>query len=140
MSNFQNPYTKIAWLERRLNAVESLVRKWITPNGIQSGGTTGGGTTVGVPAIHTHRGTGGGGTLDYKGTGTITAAATAVTITHGCGFTPTVQQIMITPSNNPTNDPGNMWVDTIGATTFAVNCRAVPGASTLTFGWRVSPT
>lgn len=60
MSNFQTPYSKIAWLERRLNAVESLLRKFISPNGIVSGGTT---ATVGVLEIHGHAGDGDGGII-----------------------------------------------------------------------------
>lgn len=65
MSNFQNPYQKIAWLERRLNALESMVRRVITPGGVVSGGTTGGITVVGVLEEHTHEGTGGGGDVGY---------------------------------------------------------------------------
>jgi hypothetical protein len=37
----------------------------------------------------------------------------------------------------PTADPGNIWVDTIGATNFTVNCRNDPGASNLDFGWHI---
>lgn len=140
MSNFQNPYQKISWLERRLNAVESMVRKFISPGGVTNTGTSGGPTVLGVIQTHNHRGTGGGGALDYKGTGEITALNTSVTITHGCGFTPTIQQITVTPSQNTTNAVGLWWVDTIGATTFAVNVAAAPGATTFKFGWRVSPT
>ena len=95
---------------------------------------------LGVIHTHTHRGTGAGGTLDFKGTGSIASGATSATVTHGCGFTPTLQQITVTLGENPTNDPGIIWVDTIGATTFQVNCRSDPGASNLDFGWRVSPT
>lgn len=71
------------------------------------------------------------------GTGAITSAATSVVITHRQPFTPSANEITITPTNNPTNDPGNIWVSAIGATTFTVNCRNAPGASTLTFAWRV---
>lgn len=90
--------------------------------------------------IHTHRGTGQGGTLDYKGTDSIASGSTSKAVTHGCGFTPTISQICITFSENPTNDPGNIWISAIGATTFTVNVRNDPGASNLDFGWRVSPT
>lgn len=63
MSNFQNPYTKISWLERRLNALESLVRNVIQPGGIrQDGGTT---YTVGVLQSHSHKGAGDGGLVTY---------------------------------------------------------------------------
>ena len=64
MSNFQTPYSKIAWLEARLKALESKVSKWITPNGIVSGGTTGV-TTTGVLTSHSHKGAGDGGLVTY---------------------------------------------------------------------------
>ena len=60
MSNFQNPYQKISWLERRLNALESLVRNVIQPGGIRS---TGSGNTVGVLETHSHQGSGDGGAI-----------------------------------------------------------------------------
>ena len=79
------------------------------------------------------------GQVSKSGTGTIANATTSVNVTHGCGYTPTIDQITITLAENPTNDPGIIWIDTIGATTFKVNCRADPGASNLDFGWKVSP-
>ncbi len=80
------------------------------------------------------------GVFDYSGTDTIADATTAKTVTHGAGFTPSLDQITVTLGENPTNDPGNIWIDTIGATTFDVNCRNDPGASGLDFSWRVHPT
>ena len=65
MSNFQNPYQKIAWLERRLNALESMVRRVIQPSGVVSTGTTGGPTIVGVTLVHDHSGAGEGGKVEY---------------------------------------------------------------------------
>ena len=73
------------------------------------------------------------------GTATIGSATTSVVVTHGYGATPTPGMIHITPTNSPTNDPGNMWVSAISATQFTVNCRNDPGASGLTFGWAVDP-
>lgn len=74
-----------------------------------------------------------------SGTGAIASGATiTANIAHGLQVTPTVQQFTITQSAATTNDPGNVFVDTIGATNFKVNCRADPGASTLAFGWRVN--
>lgn len=73
---------------------------------------------------------------ENSGTDTIAAANTAVVIAHGLAVTPTVDDIHITLAENPTNDIGLIWVDTIGAVNFTVNCRAVPGASALDFGWQ----
>lgn len=74
--------------------------------------------------------------FDRRGTAIITAAATSVTVTHGLDRTPNVQDIFVAPTNNPTNDPGNFYVTNVGATTFDISVRAVPGASTATFAWR----
>ena len=72
------------------------------------------------------------------GTGTIANGATSATITHGLDITPTLGMIRITLGENPSNTPGAIFVDTIGATTFQVNCENDPGASGLDFGWSVS--
>lgn len=69
------------------------------------------------------------------GTGTIASGTTAVTITHGLAVTPAAKDIFITPTANTTNDPGNIWVDTITATQFNLNCRVNPGASGMPFSW-----
>jgi len=77
------------------------------------------------------------GTIRTKGSATITAANTAVTVTHGAGVTPSINAIFVTPNNNTTAAVGLIWVDTIGATTFQINCAVAPGASTLVLGWTV---
>ncbi len=74
---------------------------------------------------------------ENTGTGTINSGSTSATVTHGLAETPPATAIRITLRENPTNDPGNIWIDTVGATTFAVNCRNNPGASNLDFAWRV---
>lgn len=71
-----------------------------------------------------------------KGTGSILSTNTAVTITHGLAYTPVAGDIVITPTENPTNTPGLIWVDTITSTQFNVNCENDPGASNLDFSWR----
>jgi len=73
---------------------------------------------------------------EKSGTGTITTAATSATITHGLDVTPTVDDISIIGAENPTNDVGTIWVDTLGATTFKVNVENVPGAGGFDFGWK----
>jgi hypothetical protein len=74
---------------------------------------------------------------ENSGTGSITSGSTSDVITHGCSFTPTAADITITLTENPTNTPGAIWVDTIGATYFTVNCENDPGASNLDFSWSV---
>lgn len=72
-----------------------------------------------------------------SGSSTITSGNTSVTVTHGAGYTPSANDIVVTPTNNPTNDPGWFWIDTIGVTTFALNVRSDPGVSGAIFSWRV---
>lgn len=72
---------------------------------------------------------------EASGTGSIASGTTSATVTHGLAETPPSTSIRITLLENPTADPGNIWVDTIGATTFKVNCRNNPGASNLDFAW-----
>jgi parallel beta-helix repeat protein len=73
---------------------------------------------------------------ENDGTGSIASGATTATVTHGLAVTPAAKDIRVVLTENPTNDPGIVWIDTIGATTFAVNCRSDPGASNLDFAWR----
>lgn len=74
---------------------------------------------------------------ENSGTGTINSGATSATITHGCSYTPTAKDITVTLTENPSNTPGAIWVDTITATQFNVNCENDPGASNLDFSWAV---
>lgn len=76
--------------------------------------------------------------LENAGTAVITAAATSVAVTHGLSRTPTAEEVVITPTNSPTTDPGNTWISALGATTFTLNCRTAPGATTATFSWRAA--
>ena len=73
----------------------------------------------------------------YKnnGTDTIAAAATSVTVTHKMHRTPAGGEIMLTMGESPTNDVRYVWLSAVGATTFQINCQAVPGASALDVHW-----
>ena len=72
-----------------------------------------------------------------SGTGSISSGATTDVITHGLGIAPAAKNITVTLTENPTNDPGIIWVDTITTTAFTVNCINDPGVSNLDFGWQV---
>ena len=74
---------------------------------------------------------------ENSGTDTIASGTTSKAFAHGCGYTPTAQDFTITLTENPTNSPGAIWVDTIGAANATVNCENDPGASNLDFGWAV---
>lgn len=73
---------------------------------------------------------------ENAGAATITNGNTSVTVTHGLAATPAAQDLHVTATNNPTNDPGHIWVDTITATQFNINCRTDPGASGLSLAWQ----
>ena len=74
---------------------------------------------------------------ENSGTATIASGATLVNVTHGLSYTPAAADIVVVATNNPTNDPGHIWVDTITSTQFRINCRADPGASGLNLSWSV---
>lgn len=73
---------------------------------------------------------------ENSGTGSIVSGTTSDVIAHGLSITPTIDDISITLAEDPTNSPGAIWVDTIGAANFTVNCENDPGVSNLDFGWR----
>jgi len=75
---------------------------------------------------------------EATGTGSITSGGTTDVITHGLGFTPTAADITITLTEDPTNTPGAIFVNTITSTQFTVNCENDPGASNLDFSWKAS--
>jgi hypothetical protein len=73
---------------------------------------------------------------ENSGTATIPSSSTSVVVTHGLSKTPTLKDIAVIIGANPTNDPGNIWVDTITSTQFTINCRNNPGASNLSLAWK----
>lgn len=73
---------------------------------------------------------------EASGTATINSGLTSVVITHGLSATPTLKDISVTFGENPTSDPGNIWISTITSTQFTINCRNDPGASSLDLAWR----
>jgi hypothetical protein len=84
------------------------------------------------------KGTSGSSYKNYQGAGadSIASGSTGKTVTHNLGFTPAAKHIVVTLTNNPTNDPGNIWISDITSTEFRVNCRSDPGASGLAFAWQ----
>jgi len=74
------------------------------------------------------------------GTATITAAATSIAVNHGCAYTPSALDTSVVLTNLPTNDIGDVYVDTFGAAQFTIHCRNVPGVSTAIFNWNIHKT
>lgn len=65
------------------------------------------------------------------GTASIASGTTSIVVAHGLGTTPT--GVQATPRGNV----GNVWISSVGATNFTINCSAAPGANT-TVTWNVS--
>jgi len=78
----------------------------------------------------------GGFVTEKQGWDSIASGQTSKVVNHGLSGTPSTKDIYVTPTNNPTNDPGWIFVASITATTFTVSCRNDPGASTLGFNWQ----
>lgn len=95
------------------------------------------GDTVNLAGSHSKAHFNTGYVTENSGTGSITSGTTSDVIAHGCAYTPAAADITITLTENPTNTPGAIWVDTIGAANFTVNCENDPGASNLDFSWSV---
>jgi hypothetical protein len=73
---------------------------------------------------------------ETSGKATLLNSNTSITVTHGLGTTPLIENITITPGENPTGAIAEqLFVDTITSTQFNVN-GTDPGASNLDFGWR----
>lgn len=76
--------------------------------------------------------------LEEQGTGTIASAVTSATVTHNLVRTPTASEISVNLLEDPTSDPGIIWISGISSTQFTVNCRTAPGALNLDFAWRAA--
>lgn len=72
-----------------------------------------------------------------RGVSVIASGATSVNVSHGLGITPLVENIHIVLTNAPTNEPGSIWIDTIGSTTFRVHVHNDPGPGDQHFRWKV---
>lgn len=79
----------------------------------------------------------GGYITEAMGTATIPNGSTSVVVNHGCSRTPPLGSITITGGEDPTASVGTIWVSSIGATQFTINCEVNPGASGFDVGWRV---
>lgn len=75
---------------------------------------------------------------ESSGSSFIASGATSVTLNHGLSVTPTQQAFSIMPTGLSSNDPGEIYIDTITSTQFTVHCRNNPGVSTLPFYWKAS--
>lgn len=68
---------------------------------------------------------------------TVASGATSVAVNHGLDFTPTPNEVQITPRNDMGN-ASKFWVSGVGATQFTINVNADPGAGGAIFAWRAA--
>lgn len=74
---------------------------------------------------------------ENNGLATIPSGSTSVVVSHGLDTTPADGDITTIMRENPTNDPGNIYITSVTSTQFTINSRNDPGASNLDFGWSV---
>lgn len=74
---------------------------------------------------------------EATGTATQLAANSSVTVTHGCAFTPTAGDIVITASTAWGN-ANRVWVANITTTTFDIVTDAAPSSGNIGWGWKVN--
>jgi len=72
---------------------------------------------------------------EASGTDAVASGTTSKAVTHGLSLTPALKDIIVTLTNNPTNNVRH-WVSAVSATTFTVTTSADPGASGLSFAWQ----
>jgi hypothetical protein len=78
--------------------------------------------------------------VEAKGASAIVSGQTHVHVPHTLAYTPTADQIHITPTAKSTADPTfYYWIDGIDATEFVVNVVVDPGVLTFPFAWRINP-
>lgn len=70
-----------------------------------------------------------------SGVVTILSGTNSVVVNHGCDYTPSIEDIVITASNNPTS-LGGVWVGNLTSTTFQINSNNNAAADS-NFAWRV---
>jgi hypothetical protein len=70
-----------------------------------------------------------------RGTATVAAAATSVTVTHNLLSAPTLADLSVTPTAT-WGSTTKFWVSGITSTQFVINASPAPGGSGLGFAWR----
>lgn len=77
-----------------------------------------------------------GGYVSNRGTATIASGNTSVAVTHGVDFTPLLQEVSVTPTNDMSS-ASKFWISNMTSTQFTINVDTDPGAGGATFGWNV---
>jgi hypothetical protein len=124
------------WLEGHTTAID-IVNALATDTFVEHNRFQGNGTDIGATTSFIRPFANDNYVTENHGTSSILNGTTSIAIAHGLAVTPLAQDINVVGLENPTNDVGTVWVDTIGAANFTVNCEADPGASNWDIGWRI---
>lgn len=73
---------------------------------------------------------------ENSSTATVANTTTSIVVNHVLATTPT--RVILTLTNNPTNDPQVYWVDTLTTTQFTIHTKVDPGATGAIFNWRAT--
>jgi hypothetical protein len=73
---------------------------------------------------------------ENKGTATIPSGALTTNINHGLSYTPQLQDISVTPTNNPTTDPAWFYITNPTSSQFTLSVKTNPSTSGATFVWK----
>jgi hypothetical protein len=73
---------------------------------------------------------------ENSGTATVNSGTTSTTVTHGLNYTPSLGDIVVTPTNNMGNAT-KFYISDPTSTQFTINVNSDPGATTATFSWAV---
>lgn len=116
------------------SAAKGIVESGTSDNNLATGNYIPGFTKVGANSRFM-RNNGAGG--ERSGSAQITAAATSVTVTHNMEFTPSINDVRITPRDSM-GSATKLRVQNMTATTFDIACDVAPG-STITIAWAIDP-
>ena len=75
-------------------------------------------------------------TTRYANSGTVSVNATSVAVTHGLSYTPTIENIFVTPTT-AWGSMAEFYVSNPTSTQFTINLNPTPGQS-VTFAWQVA--
>lgn len=74
---------------------------------------------------------------EASGSASVAAAATTVVVTHGLGYTPSINDIIVIPQGAKNNATW-WWVSNVTATQFTINVDIAPAGTALPFTWAVA--
>lgn len=73
---------------------------------------------------------------ENSGTAVVANGTTSIAVNHGLAITPSINNIMVTPTNSMGN-AAKYYISTVTSTQFTINVNADPGATTATFVWSI---